>query len=85
MDRLKIEKVTASLAIIFLTLTTFGVILFTADQFFSWDLFSPQVQTAIGFILLSSALVIFSSVVVNIMLNISIIAEVAQKMLRKDK
>ena len=74
MDRRKIESITASLAVILLFVMTFGGILFMGDQFFDWDIFTPQVEKVIGFILVSMLAIIVSSVLVNIMLNISIIA-----------
>ena len=85
MDRIKIERLTASLAVTFLTIATLGAILLSADVFFNWDIFSLPIQKALGFILLSLGLVIFSAVIVNIMINIGVIAQVAQKILRQEK
>lgn len=79
MNKQKIEQATASLAITFLTIATIAVILLIADQFFNWDLFPPSFETALGFILVSMGLIIFSSVIVNIMLNISLIAATLQE------
>lgn len=74
MDRRKIEKVTASIAVLLLLITTVGAILAAANGFFQWDLFPPQVEKAIWFIFVSFLAIIVSSVLVNIMINISIIA-----------
>ncbi len=74
MDRRKIEKITASLATILLFFTMLGVIFFIADQIFNWDIFPPNVEKVLGFILISCIAIIVSSVLVNVMLNLSLIA-----------
>lgn len=74
MDRRKIEKITASLAVFLLFFLTFGAITFFADQFFNWDIFPPQIEKVLGFTLVSLLLIIVASVLVNVMLNLSIIA-----------
>ncbi len=74
MDRRKIERMTASLAVILLLFLTLGAIFFSADQFFNWDIFPPEIEKLLGFILVSCLAIIVSSVLVNLMLNLSIIA-----------
>jgi len=74
MDRRKIERLTASIAVFLLLFTTFAVIFFAADQFFNWDIFPPDVETFLGFVIVALVAIIFSSVLVNVMLNLSIIA-----------
>lgn len=74
MDRRKIEQFTASLAVMLLFVITIGSIIFFADQFFRWDIFPPHVETFLGFLLVSCIAVIFSSVLVNVMLNLSLLA-----------
>ena len=74
MDRRKIEQVTASLAVILLFCMTFIGILVIGDGFFSWDIFPPEIEKILAFIMASCAVIIFSSVLVNVMLNLSIIA-----------
>jgi drug/metabolite transporter (DMT)-like permease len=74
MDRRKIEQLTASLAVTLLFFLTIGAILFAADIFFNWDIFPPDVEKFLGFLLVSMLTIIVSSVLVNIMLNLSIIA-----------
>jgi hypothetical protein len=74
MDRRKIENVTASLAVLLLFIMTFIGILLMGDLFFNWDIFSPEVEKLIAFSLASCSVIIFSSVLVNVMLNLSIIA-----------
>ncbi len=74
MDRRKIENITASLATLLLFFMTFIGILLMGDLFFNWDIFSPEVEKLIGFAMASCSVIIFSSVLVNVMLNISIVA-----------
>ena len=83
MDRRKIEQISASLAVFLLFFMTLGVILFAADMFFGWDIFSPDIEKFLGFILVSTLIIIVSSVLVNVMLNLSIIAINSDSLARK--
>lgn len=74
MDRRRIEHITASLAVILLFVNTIGAILAAANTFFRWDIFPPSVEKLVWFIFVSFLAIIISSVLVNIMINISIIA-----------
>ncbi len=74
MDRRKIERITASLAVTLLMVNTIGAILAAANAFFNWDLFPPYVEKIIWFVFVSFLAIIISSVLVNIMINVSIIA-----------
>ena len=74
MDRRKIEHFTASLAITLLFINTIGAILAAANTFFQWDIFPPNIEKVIWFIFVSFLAIIVSSVLVNIMINIGIIA-----------
>jgi hypothetical protein len=74
MDRRQIERITSSLAVFLLTFMTVGAILSIANAIFSWDIFPPGVEKFIWFILASCMAIIVSSVLVNVMINISIIA-----------
>lgn len=85
MDRRKIEQTTASLAVFLLFFLTVGAILFAADIFFNWDIFPPDIEKVLGFILVSMLAIIVSSVLVNIMLNLSIIAANSDLMAQKTK
>jgi drug/metabolite transporter (DMT)-like permease len=84
MDRRKVERMTASLAVVLLFFMTIGAILFFADLFFNWDIFPPDVEKLLGFILVSMLAVIISSVLVNIMLNLSIIALNSDRLSKKN-
>ncbi len=79
MRKTSIEQLTTSLALILLLITTTGTILLMADLFFKLDIFNSIQEKALGFVLVSMFLVIVSSVVINIMINIGIIAETLQK------
>lgn len=76
---------TASLAVVLLFLMTVGGILFSADQFFNWDIFPPDIEKVLGFIMISALAVIVSSVLVNVMLNLSIIAINSDELVSKKK
>lgn len=75
MDKRKIENLTASLAVVLLFVMTFTGILFIGDMVFNWDIFPPDVEKVIGFAMGSCGVIIFSSILVNVMLNLSIIAD----------
>jgi len=74
MERKTIEQVTASIAVSLVFLMTIGLIISIADTFFRWNLFSPSIQTILYFIMICFTILIVSTVLVNIMINISIIA-----------
>lgn len=74
MDRRKIESVTASLAVFLLFFITIGAILAIANWIFEWDIFPPDIEKFLWFILVSCTAVILSCVLVNVMLNLSILA-----------
>lgn len=81
MERRKLEQITASLAVTLLLFLTVGFILFMADQFFGWDIFPPDIEKALGFVLASCFVFIASCVLVNVMINLSIIAINSEKLL----
>ncbi len=74
LDRRAIEQFTASLAVFLLTTVTVGFITFIGDQMFGWDLFPPALEKTLGFMMVAAVIIIFSSVLVNVMINISLIA-----------
>lgn len=85
MDRRKIEQLTASLAVILLFFITIGAILAIANTIFAWDIFPPDVEKVLWFIFASCVAIIVSAVLVNIMLNLSIIALNAEVLAEKTK
>ena len=85
MDRRQIEHITASLAVVLLFFMTIGALLFSADLFFGWDIFSPDVEKVLGFILVAMLAVIVSSVLVNVMINLSIIALNSETLVKHHK
>lgn len=56
-----------------------------ADQIFNWDIFPVSFERIIGFILFALFFIIVSSVVVNIMINIGIIANTFQEYFENNK
>lgn len=85
MDRRKIENITASLAVMLLFIMTVGGILFAADQFFNWDIFPPDIERVLGFMMVSMLAIIISSVLVNVMINLSIIALNSDYLVNREK
>lgn len=80
MDRRKIESFTASLAVFLLLFITVGSIIAIANTIFNWDIFPPDLEKILWFILASCVAVMVSSVLVNVMINISIIAINSEKL-----
>ncbi|MBI2590570.1 MAG: hypothetical protein HYW33_01675 [Candidatus Blackburnbacteria bacterium] len=85
MDRRQIERVTASLAVILLTVITTGAILAFANNFFRWDIFPPDIEKILWFIFVSLLAIMVASVLVNIMINISIIALNSERKAHKEE
>jgi hypothetical protein len=83
MDKLKLERLTSSIAVTFLSILTVGGIILLADSIFGWDIFPPDLEKALAFIMVSLGFIIFSSVIVNIMLNVSIIASALREFIHK--
>lgn len=74
-DRNQLEKLTTSLSITLLTIMVFVLTLAAANSIFKWDLFPPEIEKVGGVFIIASFLIIFSSVIINIMLNIGRIAD----------
>ncbi len=74
MDRRKIEEITAGIAVFLLFFVSVGGIFAIANGIFRWDLFPPYIEKVLWFIFGSCVVVIVASVLVNIMINISILA-----------
>lgn len=83
MQRKTIENITAQLTVIMLFIMTFGGIIFAADLMFAWNLFPPRMETFIYFLLTSCMLIIIASVLVNIMINFSILALSVEELAEK--
>lgn len=85
MDRRRIEQITASLAVSLLFIMTVGAILAIANTMFNWDIFPPNVEKVLWFFLASLLAIIISSVLVNVMINLSIIALNSERLLNHKK
>ncbi len=81
MQRTILEKITASLVVLLTTVLTFGAILLIANGIFSWDIFPPFTEKILYFIGASGFIVIMASTIINIMLNISRLADYASEIL----
>ena len=85
MKRQKIEQITVSISVLLLFMMTLVGITFFFFFFFGWDLFTPQTEKILGFFMLSGLVLIISSTLVNVMINLSIIAINSEKFLSKPK
>lgn len=85
MDRRKIEHITTALAVSLLFIMTIGAILAIANTMFNWDIFPPNVEKVLWFLLASLLAIIVSSVLVNVMINLSIIALNSERLLNNKK
>lgn len=85
MDRRRIEHITASLAVSLLFVMTVGAILAIANTMFQWDIFPPNIEKVLWFLLASCLAIIVSSVLVNVMINLSIIALNSERFLKNKK
>lgn len=85
MNRRSIEHITASLAVSLLFIMTVGAILAIANTMFNWDIFPPNVEKVLWFFLASLLAIIISSVLVNVMINLSIIALNSERLLNHKK
>ena len=74
MKRDTLERITASLVIILITVFGIGFILMIANAIFGWDIFAPSVEKLLYFSGASILIIIFCSSTINIMLNISRLA-----------
>lgn len=74
-DRTRLEKLTVSLATTLLGMMVFILTLVVANYVFVWDLFPQFVEKAGLVILICSFITIIASVIINIMINISRIAD----------
>lgn len=83
MSRTALEKITASLVVILTTVLAIGAILLIANGIFGWDIFPPFTEKILYFIGASGLVIIIASTLVNIMLNISRLADYAGEILNK--
>lgn len=83
MSRTALEKITASLVVILTTVLSLGAILLIANAIFSWDIFPPFTEKILYFIGASCLVLIVASTLVNIMLNISRLADYTGELLRE--
>lgn len=74
-DRNQLEKLTTSLSVTLLTIMVFVLTLAAANAIFRWDLFPPEIEKVGVVFITASFLIIFSSVIINVMLNIGRIAD----------
>lgn len=83
MSRTALEKITASLVVILTTVLSLGAILLIANAIFSWDIFPPFAEKILYFIGASCLVLIVASTLINIMLNISRLADYTGELLKE--
>lgn len=74
LNRFRIEMFCTFLAIVILGGMTVFIIFFIADEMFTWNIFPPEIENVIVFIIGALGAVLVSCVLVSIMVNFSIIA-----------
>jgi len=82
MNRRALEKITASLVVILASVFAFGLILLIANAIFEWDIFTPQLEKVLYFLMASVLVITLTATLVNVMLNLSRLASFAQAIAR---
>ncbi len=85
MSRTFLERITASLVVALTTTLAFGSILLIANGIFAWDIFPPFLEKILYFFGASILVLIMSSALINIMLNVSRLAEYAGRILDESR
>ena len=82
MSRSLLEKITASLVVSLVSVLALGMILLIANGIFSWDIFPPFFEKILYFLGASMFVLIVAATLINIMLNISRLADYAERLLK---
>jgi len=85
MSRSFLERITASLVVTLTTTLALGFILLIANGIFSWDIFPPFAEKILYFLGASMLIIILSAVLINIMINLSRLAEYAGQILHDSR
>lgn len=80
MPRSMLEKVTASLVVFLTSVLAVGMILLIANGIFGWDIFPPFFEKILYFLGASMFVLIVAATLINIMLNISRLADYAERL-----
>lgn len=83
MKRELLERLTASLVVVLTSIFTVGLILIVANAIFQWDIFTPFVERILYFLAATIFIIVMSSTLINIMINISRLAFFSQKIAEK--
>lgn len=83
MKRELLERLTASLVVVLTTVFAVGLILIVANGIFQWDIFTPFVEKILYFLAVTTLIIIMSSTLINIMINISRLAFFSQRIAEK--
>ncbi|KKT31894.1 MAG: hypothetical protein UX04_C0003G0088 [Microgenomates group bacterium GW2011_GWF2_45_18] len=71
------------MVVLLVTVLTLGTILMFANLIFSWDLFPPFMEKILGFIAISMLLIIIAGTLINIMLNLSRMGFLLEKIIEQ--
>ena len=71
------------MVVLLVTVLTLGTILMFANLIFSWDLFPPFMEKILGFIAISMLLIIIAATLINIMLNLSRMGFLLEKIIEQ--
>lgn len=85
LSRVFLERITAGLVVTLTSVLAFGTILMIANGIFSWDIFPPFTEKILYFIGASSLVVIMAGTLINIMLNVSRLADYAGSILERKR
>ncbi|HAU98880.1 MAG TPA: hypothetical protein DCW55_01470 [Candidatus Pacebacteria bacterium] len=83
MSKKLLEQITSSMVVLLVTVLTLGTILMFANLIFSWDLFPPFMEKILGFIAISMLLIIIAGTLINIMLNLSRMGFLLEKIIEQ--
>ena len=83
MSKKLLEQITSSMVVLLVTVLTLGTILMFANLIFSWDLFPPFMEKILGFIAISMVLIIIAGTLINIMLNLSRMGFLLEKIIEQ--
>lgn len=85
LSRVYLERITAGLVVTLTSVLAFGTILMIANGIFAWDIFPPFTEKIVYFIGASALVVIMAGTLINIMLNVSRLADYAGSILERKR
>lgn len=68
-------RLVTNLAVVLLTLSCFGIVLWVIDEFLQWDILPDALSLLVQALLVSGGIIAFVMVVMNVLLSLSLLAE----------